>query len=357
MQEDANVILNEFYDIQTSKEKLETFIEKYKEVSEAQPVLNMANQALENITVTPQLISKIDKPEKEKPEIKLRNVRHTILETKSDNPLMQYFRPPGVYVVLPSAGNFYKADPELTSLGEVLIKPMTAKDELLFKSPDILMNGESLIEVIKSCVPGIQNPREIPTPDFNVIMLALRLATYGKDLPYIGKCRECSKNTEFIVDIEQVLDTQITKLQKQYKIDIDQLTVYVKPYDIHCQTRSSIASFEQQAITNSILGNDDLTDSEKTLEFSRSFNKITEITYELILHSIIKISTPNEDIVDPQLIAEWLFSVGKKIFESITEKILESTNKGFNNDVVYECEHCKLSNTTPIIFDPTSFFD
>jgi len=357
MPEDANVILNEFYDIQTSKEKLETFIEKYKEVSEAQPVLNMANQALENITVTPQLISKIDKPEKEKPEIKLRNVRHTILETKSDNPLMQYFRPPGVYVVLPSAGNFYKTDPELTSLGEVLIKPMTAKDELLFKSPDILMNGESLIEVIKSCVPGIQNPREIPAPDFNVIMLALRLATYGKDLPYIGKCRECSKNTEFIVDIEQVLDTQITKLQKQYKIDIDQLTVYVKPYDIHCQTRSSIASFEQQAITNSILGNDNLTDSEKTLEFSKSFKKITEITYELILHSISKISTPNEDIVDPQLIAEWLFSVGKKIFESITEKILKSTNEGFNNDIVYECEHCTLSNTTPIIFDPTSFFD
>jgi hypothetical protein len=356
MPEDANVILNEFYDIQTSKEKLETFIEKYKEVSEAQPVLNMANQALENITVTPQLISKIDKPEKEKPEIKLRNVRHTILETKSDNPLMQYFRPPGVYVVLPSAGNFYKTDPELTSLGEVLIKPMTAKDELLFKSPDILMNGESLIEVIKSCVPGIQNPREIPAPDFNVIMLALRLATYGKDLPYIGKCRECSKNTEFIVDIEQVLDTQITKLQKQYKIDIDQLTVYVKPYDIHCQTRSSIANFEQQAITNSILGNNDLTDSEKTIEFSKSFNKITEITYELVLRSIIKVATPNEDIIEKLLIVDWLNNVGKKPFELISDKILKATNEGFNNDVQYDCEHCKKTNTVPVIFDPTSFF-
>ena len=357
MPEDANVILNEFYDIQTSKEKLETFIEKYKEVSEAQPVLNMASQALENITVTPQLISKIDEPEKEKPEIKLRNVRHTILETKSDNPLMQFYRPPGLYVVLPSAGNFYMAEPELTSLGEILIRPMTAKDELLFKSPDILMNGESLIEVIKSCVPGIQNPRETPAPDFNVIMLALRLATYGKELPYVGRCTECSRDTEFIVDIEQVLDTQITQLNKQYKIDIDQLTVYVKPYDIHCQTRSSIANFEQQAITNSILGNNDLTDSEKTLEFSKSFKKITEITYELVLHSITKISTPNEDIVDKTLIAEWLFSIGKKIFESITNKILESTNAGFDNDVQYECEHCKISNTVPIIFDPTSFFD
>ena len=357
MPEDANVILNEFYDIQTSKEKLETFIEKYKEVSEAHPVLNMANQALENISITPQPVSKTDKPKKEKPEIALRNIRHTILETNSDNPLMQYFRPPGLYVVLPSAGNFYITKPELTSLGEVLVKPMTAKDELLFKSPDILMNGESLLGVIKSCIPGIKNPKETPAADFSVIMLALRLATYGKELRYSGICSECSQNTEFIVNVEQVLDTQITKLKKQYKVDIDQLTVYVKPYDIYCQTRSSLANFEQQAITNTILGNNDLTDAEKTVEFGKSFKKITEITYELVLHSIIKVSTPEEDIVDKKLIAEWLFSIGKKTFENMTEKILEATNDGFDNDVNYECEHCKTSNTVPIIYDPTSFFE
>ena len=46
--EDANVILNEFYDIQTSKEDLEAFIEKYKDVPEAEPILNTAKQALNN---------------------------------------------------------------------------------------------------------------------------------------------------------------------------------------------------------------------------------------------------------------------------------------------------------------------
>ena len=50
MPEDANVILNEFYDINESKEQVEQFIEKYKDNPEAEPVLKIANQALDNFS-------------------------------------------------------------------------------------------------------------------------------------------------------------------------------------------------------------------------------------------------------------------------------------------------------------------
>ena len=197
MPEDANVILNEFYDINESKEQVEQFIEKYKDNPEAEPVLKIANQALDNFLTTPKKQIKKEKIERETSvsgeggktvESKKHNVRHTVLETNSSNPLMQYHRPPGVYVILPSNGNFYTIPPKLSNLNEVLVRPMTARDELLFKSPDILMNGESLIEVMKSCVPDIENPNDIPGPDFNVLMLAIRLVTYGKDLAYSGLC-------------------------------------------------------------------------------------------------------------------------------------------------------------------------
>jgi hypothetical protein len=35
---------------------------------------------------------------------------------------------------------------------------MTAKDELMFKTPDALLNGQSTVEVVKSCIPAIQDP-------------------------------------------------------------------------------------------------------------------------------------------------------------------------------------------------------
>jgi len=356
MPEDANVILNEFYDINESKEQVKQFIEKHKDNPDAEPVIKIANQALDNFSTTKkpavkkeELVTQSTKPEKH-------NVRHTILETTSTNPLMQYHRPPGVYVVLPSLGNFYTNEPKLSSLKEVLVRPMTARDELLFKSPDILMNGESLIEVVKSCVPGIENPNEIPGPDFSVLMLAIRLATYGKDLPYSGGCVECAISTDFNVDIEFLLDTKITLLEREYKANLDELTVYIKPYDLRCQIQSALATFEQQAITNNILTDTDTTDADKQIELGKSLKKITEITYELILRSIIKIDTPKESIEDKQLIAEWLHDVGKSTFEKISTKVLEVTDAGFNSVVEFNCKDCSKLNSIPVIFDPTVFF-
>jgi hypothetical protein len=269
---------------------------------------------------------------------------------------MQYHRPPGVYVVLPSMGNFYTIEPTLSSLNEVLVRPMTAADELLFKSPDVLMNGESLIEVIKSCVPGIQDPNEIPGPDFSVLMLAIRLATYGKNLPYNGGCSDCMTTTEFNVDIEFLLDTKINPLEREYKVSIDKLTVYIRPYDLRCQIRSALANFERQAITNNILADVESTDSDKQIELGKSLKKITEITYELILRSIVKVDTPKESIEDKQMIAEWLHDVGKKTFEMLSTKIIEITDVGFNSSVEFSCKDCAKTNSTPVIFDPTVFF-
>ena len=356
MPEDANVILNEFYDINESKEQVKQFIEKHKDNPDAEPVIKIANQALDNFSTTKkpavkkeELVTQSTKPEKH-------NVRHTILETTSTNPLMQYHRPPGVYVVLPSLGNFYTNEPKLSSLKEVLVRPMTARDELLFKSPDILMNGESLIEVVKSCVPDIQDPNEIPGPDFSVLMLAIRLATYGKDLPYSGSCSKCGISTEFNVDIEFLLDTKINPLEKEYKVTIDKLTVYIKPYDLRCNIQSALANFEQQAITNNILIDTETTDADKQIELGKSLKKITGITYELVLRSIIKVNTPKESIEDKQLIAEWLHDVGKNTFEQISKKIIEITDIGFNSSVDYSCEKCAKVNSTPVIFDPTIFF-
>ena len=44
---------------------------------------------------------------------------------------------------------------------------------------------------------------------------------------------------------------------------------------------------------------------------------------------------------------------GKK---SISEKIVEITDVGFNNIIEFDCEKCSSKSSTPIVFDPTLFF-
>ena len=79
--------------------------------------------------------------------------------TQTNNPLGQYFRKPGLNVGLPSKGKFYKNPPKLTVDGEIAVFPMTAKDELLVKNADSLLNGDAIVQLIRSCVPDIADPQ------------------------------------------------------------------------------------------------------------------------------------------------------------------------------------------------------
>ena len=60
------------------------------------------------------------------------------------------------------------------------------------------MNGESLVEVVKSCVPDIPDPNEIPGPDFNVLMLAIRLVHMEKNWLMLGCVMNAIKLPSFL---------------------------------------------------------------------------------------------------------------------------------------------------------------
>ena len=76
---------------------------------------------------------------------------------ENSNPLNKYFRQPAIYVSLPTGGNYPPHVVTPSKTGEFGIMPMTAKDEIRFKTPDALMNGEGVVDVIHSCVTDIKD--------------------------------------------------------------------------------------------------------------------------------------------------------------------------------------------------------
>lgn len=80
------------------------------------------------------------------------------MENKNTNPLQKYFRQPKIYLSLPSNGKYYPAGSlEISETGEYPVFPMTARDEIMIKTPDALLNGEATVAVIKSCIPLLKN--------------------------------------------------------------------------------------------------------------------------------------------------------------------------------------------------------
>ena len=78
------------------------------------------------------------------------------MQINSSNPLAKHFRQPALYIKLPSSGRFWPdGSIEIPLNGEIPVYPMTAKDEIMIRTPDALLNGAGTVSVIQSCCPNI----------------------------------------------------------------------------------------------------------------------------------------------------------------------------------------------------------
>jgi hypothetical protein len=131
------------------------------------------------------------------------------LQPSRNNPLTNFMRQPKIYIRLPSDGEFW--DPKSLDMPENRELPvfsMTAKDELMFKTPDALMNGQSMVDVIQSCLPNVKNAWNCPTVDLDTILIAIRLATYGETMKFSHKIPIIEEEVDYEIDLRTLLDQQ-----------------------------------------------------------------------------------------------------------------------------------------------------
>ena len=273
----------------------------------------------------------------------------------SNNPLMDHMRQETVFVKLPSKGNFYKNKPQLTDDGEVGVRSMTSSDEIALKVPDALFNGEATYRVIKSCCPRIKDPREMPYNDVDVVLMAIRRATYGNELTVPHKCEKCSAEYEYTQGIDSLL-SQTPLLEDTYQLEIDSgLKVFIKPIDLQSTTELQIQAVEQAKI-NETLTNFDGSD-ENIRQFQDSMMKVAESNVKIIARSVYIVEMPDgQRVEDPNHIAEWINNIDVSIYNKIMNRLLEIQGNVLNVEIKSNCAECNEPFTKPVIIDQARFF-
>ena len=100
--------------------------------------------------------------------------------SSNTNPLLGLMRKAKLNIQLPSKGKFWgESSIILNSNNEYEVYSMTAKDELLLKNPNTMGSGRAIATVIQSCIPSIKNALDAPSIDIDLILIAIRIATYG----------------------------------------------------------------------------------------------------------------------------------------------------------------------------------
>jgi len=279
------------------------------------------------------------------------------------NPLISFMRQPKIYIRLPSNGEYWPPGSlEISQTGEYPVYSMTAKDELMLKIPDAVMNGQAVVEVLQHCVPNIKNAWLAPQIDIDVILIAIRLATYGEKMitPIsIGGEEEL----EYIIDLRTVMDTLQSQITWDPIVSInDNLTVFVRPMNYKQISESALKTFETQKIMQ-IANNDNMDEETKISAFKESFKKLTDVTIGMVQHGIYRVDTNEGSTENPDFIKEFVDNVDKDIFNAVQahlEKLKEQNSiKPIKIEVTDEMRLKGVTGDSfelPITFDPATFF-
>ena len=271
------------------------------------------------------------------------------------NPLKQYFRQPSIYIQLPSGGRFYQEGSlEPTANNEYPVLPMTTLDEITYRTPDALFNGNAVNSVIESCVPNIKHAWGMPAMDIDTILIAIRIATYGHEMDINTTCPSCANEDEYGVDLRTVMET-IGRPDYNNGIDVGELKVFLKPMSYQQINENSMAQFADQK-TMTMLQQASAEDETRLKEIGDMLKKITMFTTQALAQSIAMVQTPQVRVVEQEHINEWLANCDRKVFSVIRDQIIKIKKQAEMQPLHIKCTSCGNEYDQQFTLDMSNFF-
>lgn len=282
--------------------------------------------------------------------------------TENTNPLNKYFRQASIYVALPSGTDY---PPEVVSpskTGEIGVMPMTARDEIKFKTPDALMNGQGIVDVIQSCVPDIKDAWQVKSYDLDTILIAIRIATYGETMDINFNVPGTKETASHTVNLPALLDQiRLSKVEDSF-VMADGLKVTVNPLTYKDMTTTSMQTFQQSKMYSAVQGSE-MPDEEKQKRFNEAFKTLTELNASLLQKNIRSMTmTDGTEITDPAHIKEFMDNANTKLVKEIEDKLTTLRAQGAVKPLKLKATEAQIKSgapanyEVPVTFDSANFF-
>ena len=281
---------------------------------------------------------------------------------ENSNPLNKYFRQPSIYVSLPSGTNYPPHVVTPSKIGELGVMPMTAKDEIRFKTPDALMNGQGVVDVIQSCVPDIKDAWQIKSYDLDTILIAIRIATYGETMEISFNVPGVNEQVSHTVNLPAILDKiKSSKVDSEFTLK-DGLKITVRPLTYKDMTSTSLQTFQQQKMYSAVQDSQ-LPDEEKATKFNDAFKQLTELNSSILLKNIDSVTmTEGTVITDPIHIKEFVDNANATLIKEIETNLTNLRSQGAVKPLKLKATEEQIkkgapaSYEVPVTFDTANFF-
>jgi hypothetical protein len=270
------------------------------------------------------------------------------------NPLAKFFRQPSVYIKLPSNGQYWKEGTlELPVNGEIPVYPMTARDEVTLRTPDALLNGSGVVDVIQSCCPSIRDAWNMPSIDVDTVLIAIRVASYGTEMDVETTCPFCKAENKHGINLQTSL-AGITCPDYTKKLEIDDLKIKLVPQPYFSVNRRGTIQFEEQRLTAALEKADS---DERSKEIADSMNRLIQVGIDTVTDSTEYIELSDGTRVgEKEFINEFYNNANSSVVKTVQTRLGEINVEGAVKPQQAACAECSKEYDIPLLFDYASFF-
>jgi len=245
---------------------------------------------------------------------------------------------PTEVVELPSKGLLYPEDHPLSS-GTIEMKYMTAREEDILTSANLIKQGVVLDKLLQSLIVTPVNYNDILNGDKNAIMVAGRVLGYGKDYQATVTCPDCGHKNETVIDLTEITnkpidDTAITKGHNEFE--------FVLPTS-------------KRKIKFKVLTHGDEKQITSDIKVSKKLNKSAGVDPTLTTR-LINIITSVDGETDKKIIKDFvnneLFAVDSRALRKHISNVSPDIDLTFH----FECEECGHINDETTVPMGVGFF-
>ena len=276
---------------------------------------------------------------------------------QAGNPLSKFFRQPAIYFALPSGGTWWAQGAlQPTETGEVAVYPMTTKDEIMMRTPDALINGQGMVEIIQSCIPNIKDAWKMPAVDVDAVLIAMRIASYGHMMDFETQCPHCNEEHTYSLDL-RVLLASISSPDFDQLFESDELLIKFRPQAYFGVNKANKVAFEIQKLDQAIGSIED--NDAKAAEAVAQMKRLVELNLEILTECTEWIAikgAEDQRIYDKAYLLEFYRNTNSRMVDNIRDQYQEISSAGAVPPQKTTCAGCAESMDMAITFDYANFF-